>query len=617
MRFATRFLFLLALLVAPVASAQIVINEVDADSPGTDAAEFVELYNAGGASVDLSDLVLVFFNGSDDASYNAVDLDGITLDAGDYFVYCGDAANVANCDLEVGAGTENLIQNGADGVALFTGAASAFPEDTPASTTDLVDAVVYGTDDDDDAALLAALGETTQYDEAANGNKDTESVQRSPNGAETFVIAASTPGATNATVAPETFVALALGANEVPAVTSDGAGGITAVLTGTELVVTGRFDGLGSTYTASHLHEAAAGANGGVVQALSPTVDADELGGTFEAASNTFTVSSDVAQALRDGEIYINIHTTDNAGGEIRGQFGEDPPAATALTLAQARAAGVGFNVIVTGTVSRAAGAFSYIQEDGAGLTVRQTSGNYFDEVAGGTIQAGTSVTVTGTLSAFNGLLQINGSGLDSYTVGATGDAPAPVTVTLAELAANGEAYEGQLVTVAAVTFADAGTFATSTNYDVSDASSSDNAVSARVPGGNDTDVEDTAIPSVPTDVTGVVTEFGGDYQILLIQASDLAASTAGETGPEAEGFVLWATNPSPVGGSVTLTAPAAGDVTLELFDVVGRRVATLVDGPVLGERTVRLSDALAAGVYVLRLTTESGSLARTLTVVR
>jgi len=619
MRFAT--LLLLAALFAPLASAQanlsgMVINEILADPNGGDGPdvdtdgdgtsetddEFVEFYNTSNAAVDISGWQV--YQLSSDAPVLAHTFAANTMVAASGYIAVVGAWDPGTPPAGIVAASEATklgFSNGGDEVFLLDPTANQY---IAAFYNGKQVAVTIGT------ATLA--GEDDFGDDA-----DSKSIQRSPNGGTSLAVGNPTINGANITIAPEEFTAIALGGNEVPAVTSDAVGGITAVLTGTELVVTGRFDGLGSAYAASHLHQAAAGANGGVAQALSPTVDADNLGGMFEAANNTFTVSSDVATALRDGLIYINIHTADNAGGEIRGQFGADAPTATELTLAQARSAGSGFNVIVTGTVSRAAGAFSYIQVDGAGLTIRQTSGAYFDEVAAGTIQAGTSVTVTGELSEFNGLLQINGDDLDSYVVGATGDAPSPVVVTLAELAANGEAYEGQLVTVEDTRFASDGSFAASTNYDLSDATSSDNAVVVRTPGAADTDVVDTAIPTGPTNVTGVVGQFRDSYQIMLIRASDLSMGTASEFGPEAEGFALRATNPSRAGGSVILTAPVASDVTLELFDVVGRRVATLVDGPVVGEQTVRLSDALASGVYVLRLTTESGSLARTLTVVR
>ena len=54
----------------------VLINEVDADQAGTDAAEFVELTDGGAGSSPLDGLVVVLFNGSNDASYAAIDLDG-------------------------------------------------------------------------------------------------------------------------------------------------------------------------------------------------------------------------------------------------------------------------------------------------------------------------------------------------------------------------------------------------------------------------------------------------------------------------------------------------------------------------------------------------------------
>ena len=110
-------------------------------------AEFVELYDGGVGNTALDGLVLVLFNGSDDASYDAVDLDGFTTNSAGFFVVDG----------SVFGGTSNLIQNGADGVGLFTGKDTDFPNDTPATTTNLLDAVVYGTNDADDTGLLLSL----------------------------------------------------------------------------------------------------------------------------------------------------------------------------------------------------------------------------------------------------------------------------------------------------------------------------------------------------------------------------------------------------------------------------------------------------------------------------
>ncbi len=164
------------------APAPVMINELDSDTPGTDVAEFIELYDGGVGNTPLDGLVLVLYNGSNDLSYLAFDLDGRSTDAGGYFVLCGNAANVANCDLDVTPDTD-LIQNGQDAAALYTANAADFPLNTPVTTTNLVDALVYDTSDADDPGLLVLLNAgQPQVDENANTLGATQSNQRCPNG---------------------------------------------------------------------------------------------------------------------------------------------------------------------------------------------------------------------------------------------------------------------------------------------------------------------------------------------------------------------------------------------------------------------------------------------------
>jgi predicted extracellular nuclease len=166
----------------PLVESPIIINEVEADSPGSDVAEFVELYDGGTGNTSLDGLVVVLFNGSDNASYQAFDLDGHNTDANGFFVLCGNPGNVPNCDIDVGA-SSNLIQNGADAVALLQGDASSFPNDTPVTTDFLIDAIVYDTNDGDDGALLVLLNAgQPQVNEAGEGNSGIHSNQRCPNG---------------------------------------------------------------------------------------------------------------------------------------------------------------------------------------------------------------------------------------------------------------------------------------------------------------------------------------------------------------------------------------------------------------------------------------------------
>jgi hypothetical protein len=175
------FLFILGFLfVVSLGFGQLLINEVDADQTGTDSVEFIELYDGGAGSTSLDGYVIVLYNGSTDVSYNAYDLDTYSTDANGYFVI--GSSLVPNVDYDLGALT-NIIQNGADAVALYTDDASSFPNGTAVTTTNLIDALVYDTNDADDPGLLVLLnGGEPQINEDMGGNKDTESMQRSPNG---------------------------------------------------------------------------------------------------------------------------------------------------------------------------------------------------------------------------------------------------------------------------------------------------------------------------------------------------------------------------------------------------------------------------------------------------
>jgi len=184
--------------VSQVASASaIVINEVDADNPGTDVLEFVELF--GDPNESLDGLSIVGVNGSDDLTYDTFlfDLDGFTLDANGYFVI-GNATVVPAPDLVTPA-ANNALQNGPDAVVLFTGNAIDFPNDTAPPTGGLViDVVHYGTNDSADAGLSALYPGAVYVDEGTLGDKDTDSVGRIPNGTGAFqTLDTPAPGSAN------------------------------------------------------------------------------------------------------------------------------------------------------------------------------------------------------------------------------------------------------------------------------------------------------------------------------------------------------------------------------------------------------------------------------------
>lgn len=382
--------------VTPVNDTVVLINELDADTTGSDTLEFLEIYDGGLGNTSLSGLVVVAYNGNSDTVYNTFDLEGFFTNDQGYFVLGN--ADVVNVDLVIPA---NSFQNGADAIGIYRGAATTYPNGTPLTLEGLVDAIVYGTDDDTDEALITLLNPgQEQLNENANGSKDSESLQRIPNGAggvrntATYVPQTPTPGAANDAI---------------------------------------------------------------------------------------------IAQ------------------GEI-------------LTIAQVRAAAAGDTVTTTGvlTVSDQFNGPAFLQDATGGIAI-------FDNLVHGenVFAIGDSITVTGTISAFNDLAQISPVNI----IEANGPALSlvvPVTITLAQLAD----YEGQLVRVVNASFPNEGDLLFgNSNFELTDSSGTGQ---LRIDG-NATSLITLTQPS-SCDIIGVVGRFNDNFQLLPRIASDIPCATRFES---------------------------------------------------------------------------------------
>src|SRR5262249_52897032 len=145
---------------------------VDSDQTGTDAAEFVELYDGGIGNVSLTGKTLVFFNGSVGTAYRVIPLSGAT-DANGFFLVAN--SGVPGADITF---PNNSLQNGQDAVALYSG---SFTNGAAVTTTNLLDAVVYDTGQSDGASLLVLLaGGQSSVNENLNSLGTTQSISRVP-----------------------------------------------------------------------------------------------------------------------------------------------------------------------------------------------------------------------------------------------------------------------------------------------------------------------------------------------------------------------------------------------------------------------------------------------------
>ena len=85
--------------------------------------------------------------------------------------------------------------------------------------------------------------------------------------------------------------------------------------------------------------------------------------------------------------------------------------------------------------------------------------------------------------------------------------------------------------------------------------------------------------------------------------------------------FSLAQNYPNPFNPVTTISyyTPVAGPVRLEVFDMVGRAIATLVDGwRPEGEYSVRFqAKGVSTGTYMYRLTTDTATMSRMLTIAK
>lgn len=116
---------------------------------------------------------------------------------------------------------------------------------------------------------------------------------------------------------PRSFTVALRGTNEVPAVTTKGAGTARITYNPATHIVTWNitYSGLASQATMAHFHNGPAGKNGPVVVWLTTP---------GQPASNPIkgrkTLTAAQGQQLLAGDWYVNVHTKRHPGGAVRGQ---------------------------------------------------------------------------------------------------------------------------------------------------------------------------------------------------------------------------------------------------------------------------------------------------------
>lgn len=184
--------------------------------------------------------------------------------------------------------------------------------------------------------------------------------------------------------------------------------------------------------------------------------------GSENGATQSVTVEISDQAAVPDAEqAYFALQNASTGSiGETR-EF-ELRIGASITPLAEFQEAETGTVGIIEGVVTRQStnGGYTWIQDETGGIVARIFEGAWADSVSAGVIVPGTRVQVTGAVSYYNGLAQINGveSVEDFQVLEQNVEIPEPVTLTLAEVAANGETYENTLIRVEGLTITDSRT---------------------------------------------------------------------------------------------------------------------------------------------------------------
>jgi len=235
--------------------------------------------------------------------------------------------------------------------------------------------------------------------------------------------------------------------------------------------------------------------------------------------SENFTVYLKFEPQQADGGTYEGMVTHASAGLtsvelNVQGKEGE----VTVTTIAKARQQELGSMAYVTGVVIDAgnnSGNSRVIFDGTAGIVVRSfDAGN-----ESANLVQGDSIVVSGGLSDYAGVLQIEQSPITITLVAQGAMLPEPQEVTIAEV---GEQYESELVVIRDAAFKDAGgTFAgggSAGNFEIKDATGT---MVFRI-GSSEHPLVGTRIPNGLFDITGFVGEFAGDYQISVRDLEDM-----------------------------------------------------------------------------------------------
>ncbi|WP_053971108.1 T9SS type A sorting domain-containing protein [Mangrovimonas sp. ST2L15] len=300
---------------------------------------------------------------------------------------------------------------------------------------------------------------------------------------------------------------------------------------------------------------------------------------------------------LADGEHTVDVWLVDNTHTPL------DPPVEASVTftvtsitevadLATLRASAEGGIYEVTGEVI-----VTFVTGNNRNQIFIQdaTAGMLIDDNAGTITTAymdGDGITgLTGQLGSYADVLQFVPTE-DPGAATSSANSISPQMVTLTDLENNLDMYESELVMINGVTFADGDgttTFSSSTNYDISDSTSSAFVFRTNYPNDN---LDGELIPNTPVNIMTLAGEFFGTPQVYPTGADYLLSVN------EINSLSTLSMYPNPVlGNQVTIQTQGNGTISVSVFDVLGKNVLNKE----ISNNTLNVS-SLKSGIYLIRI---------------
>lgn len=244
-----------------------------------------------------------------------------------------------------------------------------------------------------------------------------------------------------------------------------------------------------------------------------------------------------------------------------------------------------GISTVNDGTFSTSALDVNF-QDSGAGIVLYKNGEGAF------TFTLGNDYTVVGKIDQYNGKSEIIPDDVATdITDNGAGTVPSPAVLTITEILANPETYEGMLIKIADVT-KQSGTWpaaGSDANITITDNGGADS-LTMRID--KDTNIDESDEGSYPLTVTGILGQYDSSspytsgYQIIPRSTADLVWSPNSIHSERNNGFIaefkLYANFPNPFNPSTTLRfdVPRNSDnMELAVYNVVGQKVKTLFSG--------------------------------------